>query len=45
MEERERERDVRGEERDRPQQGDELLVKRLLFSSRASQLPFWLQVC
>lgn len=35
---RERERDIRGTGRDRPQQGDELLVKWLLFSRRASQL-------
>lgn len=33
---RERERDVRGKGRDRPQQGDELLVKWFLFSWRAS---------
>lgn len=38
--EREWERDIREKRRDRPQQGDELLVKWLLFSSRASQLPF-----
>lgn len=39
--EREWERDIRGKRRDRPQQGDELLVKWLLFSSRASRLPFF----
>lgn len=38
--ERERERDIRGKGRVRPQQGDELLVKWLLFSWRASQLHF-----
>lgn len=38
---KEREKDIRGKRRDRPQQGDELLVKWLLFSSRASQLPFF----
>lgn len=37
---RERERDIRGKGRDRPQRGDELLVKWLLFSWRASQLHF-----
>lgn len=36
----ERERDIRGTGRDRPRQGDELLVKWLLFSWRASQLHF-----
>lgn len=36
----ERERDIRGKGRDSPQQGDELLVKWLLFSWRASQLHF-----
>lgn len=36
----ERERDIRGTGRDRLQQGDELLVKWLLFSWRASQLHF-----
>lgn len=39
--EREREKDIKGKRRDRPQQGDELLVKWLLLSSRASQLPFF----
>lgn len=34
--ERERERDIKGKRGDRLQQGDELLVKWLLFSSRAS---------
>lgn len=38
--EREWEKDIKGKRRDRPQQGDELLVKWLLLSSRASQLPF-----
>lgn len=38
--EREWERDMRGERRDGLQQGDELLVKWLLFSLRASQLLF-----
>lgn len=33
-----KERDVRGERRDRPQKGDELLVKWLHFSSRACRL-------
>lgn len=39
--EREWEKDIKGKRRDRPQQGDELLVKWLLLSSRASQLPFF----
>lgn len=39
--EREWERDIRRPRRDKPQQCDELFVKWLLFSSRASQLFFF----